>query len=71
MFLYAGKTGSGKSYGAVKNCIIPAIKAGRPVYTNVALNPEHFAEKGMDPTLIRGFDIQRAGEEEDYFQKFP
>jgi len=38
----AGKPGGGKSYEAVKNHIIPAIKSGRRVVTNLPLQVEHF-----------------------------
>lgn len=38
----AGKPGGGKSYEAVKNHVIPAIKDNRRVVTNLPLNIEHF-----------------------------
>jgi zona occludens toxin len=38
----AGKPGGGKSYEAVKNHVIPAIKSGRRVVTNLPLMVEHF-----------------------------
>lgn len=34
---YVGRPGSGKSYGVVDNVIIPALKAGRTVVTNIPL----------------------------------
>ena len=39
----AGKPGGGKSYEAVKSHVIPALKEGRRVVTNLPLNIEHFA----------------------------
>lgn len=38
----AGKPGGGKSYEAVKNHVIPALKDGRMVVTNLPLQVEHF-----------------------------
>jgi zona occludens toxin len=38
----AGKPGGGKSYEAVKNHVIPALKDGRMVVTNLPLQIEHF-----------------------------
>lgn len=38
----AGKPGGGKSYEAVKNHVIPALKNGRMVVTNLPLQIEHF-----------------------------
>lgn len=38
----AGKPGGGKSYEAVKNHVIPALKEGRRVVTNLPLQIEHF-----------------------------
>ena len=34
---YFGQTGSGKSYSVVANVILPALKKGRAVYTNIPL----------------------------------
>jgi len=38
--VYSGLTGSGKSYNAVANLIIPALKQGRTVVTNVVLKKD-------------------------------
>lgn len=38
--LYSGLSGSGKSYEIVKNQILPALKEGRAVYTNIPLKYE-------------------------------
>lgn len=46
---YVGLPGSGKSYGVVENLIIPALKKGRPVYTNIPLNND---------AIGRDFDIE-------------
>ncbi|WP_036799687.1 zonular occludens toxin domain-containing protein [Photobacterium marinum] len=42
IYLIAGRPRSGKSYEAVKYHVIPAIKSGRKVITNLPLNIEHF-----------------------------
>lgn len=39
---YVGLPGHGKSYGAVQNVIIPALKQGRRVFTNIPFNEELF-----------------------------
>lgn len=35
IYLYFGKIGDGKTYHVVKNELVPAVKAGRRVYTNI------------------------------------
>ena len=40
----SGKPGGGKSYEAVKNHVIPAIKDRRKVVTNLPLNIDHFCD---------------------------
>lgn len=35
--IYAGGTGSGKSYGVMENVVLPALKEGRHILTNLAL----------------------------------
>ena len=42
--LIIGRPGGGKSYEAVTYHIIPAIKSGRKVVTNLPLNVDHFAK---------------------------
>ena len=41
IFGISGRPGGGKSYEAVKNHIIPVLKEGRKVVTNLPLNLEH------------------------------
>src|SRR5687768_7996268 len=41
---YAGLPGSGKSYGAVANQVLPALRKRRLVVTNLALRVELLAE---------------------------
>ena len=54
--VYTGVMGSGKTYEAVKNGVIPAIKAGRRVVTNIA---------GVDSEKIRAYLIERGSKPED------
>jgi len=42
IFGISGRPGGGKSYEAVKNHVIPALKDGRKVITNLPLQVEHF-----------------------------
>ena len=42
---YVGLPGSGKSYGVVENVIIPALKEGQTVFTNIPMKDDHCFEK--------------------------
>jgi len=42
---YVGLPGSGKSYGVVENVIIPALKEGQTVFTNIPMKTEYCFEK--------------------------
>lgn len=52
---YVGLPGAGKSFSTVQNVIIPALKAGRNVVTNIPLNLEVIASKGW-PGKVRQLD---------------
>ncbi|HMN47466.1 MAG TPA: zonular occludens toxin domain-containing protein [Povalibacter sp.] len=45
IFAYTGLPGSGKSYGVVANQILPALKAGRVVVTNIPLYEDRIREQ--------------------------
>lgn len=45
---YAGLPGSGKSYGVVENVVLPALKAGRAIVTNLVLNMDKIKEDFPD-----------------------
>lgn len=51
MDAYTGLPGAGKSYAVVANVLVPAIKAGRIVYTNIPLNLEEFRDEGLQPDV--------------------
>lgn len=57
IYIYTGKIGDGKSYHVVKNELIPAVKAGRPVLTNLDIGPEHIRaiafECGLSPAQVK------------------
>jgi len=56
--VYTGVMGSGKSYEAIKNGIIPAIKAGRRVVTNISgVN----SDKIRDYLVSKGSKIETLG----------
>ena len=44
ILLYSGLPGSGKSYGAVENVILPALKKNRIIVTNLKLKMGYLAD---------------------------
>lgn len=62
--LYVGLQGSGKSYDAVANQVLPALRQGRIVVTNIALHEERIRESFPDADL-RMFDVERVVAEPD------
>lgn len=50
--VYSGRPRSGKSYNSVANVIIPAIKAGRTVVTNVVLKKDEIYSDYPDANII-------------------
>lgn len=55
---YTGLPGSGKSYSVVKHQILPALKLGRTVVTNVPLNQKAIREDVRSGTIIE-FDVEK------------
>lgn len=47
---FVGPNGGGKTLGAIETVVIPAWRRGRPVWSNLALNP---AGADCDPALFR------------------
>lgn len=66
----AGKPGGGKSYEAVKNHVIPAIKEGRRVVTNLPLQIEHFVavygEQVRDLIVLVTYDYHDYGSQKPF-----
>lgn len=56
--LLEGIPGSGKSYEAVVYHVLPALKSGRKVVTNLPLNVDAFAK--LDPSYVDLLDIRTA-----------
>jgi len=54
---YTGLSGSGKSYSVVERVILPSLKSGLPVWTNIPLKLEELA-KDYDIDLITEFKWQ-------------
>lgn len=64
IFAYVGLPGAGKSYGVVANQIMPALKAGRLVVTNIPLNEPLIRELVPDANF-RSFDVEGLAQEPD------
>lgn len=63
---YVGLPGSGKSYGVVENVILPAIKAGRRVLTNIPMHDNQWlSEFGACPEQ---FDIAEISKTPDWWK---
>lgn len=59
IFAYVGLPGSGKSYSVVQQQILPALKAGRTVVTNVPLKWDLVrAELGVPAAQLREFPME-------------
>lgn len=57
---YVGNPGSGKSYGVVEHVILPALKSGRRIWTNIPLELELLEQEFEGKiTLFNIIDIQR------------
>lgn len=63
---YVGLPGSGKSYSVVENVIVPALKSGRRVWTNIPLNLELIEKLGYQKPVI--FETDAIVEDERFFQ---
>jgi len=66
----SGKPGGGKSYEAVKTHVIPAIKSGRRIVTNLPLNIEHFVsvfgEDVRDLIVLVTYDFHDYGNQKPF-----
>ena len=59
---YTGLPGSGKTYSVVEHQILPALKAGRVVVTNVPLRTEKLAELGLPGEVVE-FPVETVAQE--------
>lgn len=69
IYAYVGLPGSGKSYGVVANQILPALKDGRIVVTNVPLYEDRIRESVTDGEL-REFPIDRVREQPELIDEY-
>ena len=59
IFAYVGLPGSGKSYSVVEQQILPALKAGRLVVTNLPLKRDLICQNlGIEPAQLRDFPAE-------------
>lgn len=66
---YVGLPGSGKSYSVVELQILPAMKAGRTVVTNIPLIREEWDKLGL-PGELRSFDIMELKAEPERIMEY-
>lgn len=66
---YTGLPGSGKSYNVVENVIIPSLKQGRRVYTNIPLFNDKL-QKDFGGT-VHLFDIEDVQANPNWFDELP
>lgn len=64
---YVGLPGHGKSYGVVCNVILPALKDGRTVFTNIPMNSE-LLKKDFKNDVIP-FDVQDIVDNENWWSE--
>lgn len=63
-----GRPGAGKTYSVVGNVILPALRDGRSVVTNVPLNDDLLESEMLGPVLKIDY---RESEEGDFFSRYP
>lgn len=66
---YVGLPGNGKSYGVTEHCIIPALKSGIPVLTNIPLNDD-LCLTDFGNSAVH-FHTQHALEDPNFFDNIP
>lgn len=70
---YTGLMGSGKSYGVVENAILPALRKGRTVVTNIPLNLELISETKEFKGSVQIFETKDITDNSDsaFFEELP
>ena len=63
---YVGRPGSGKSYGVVENVVIPALKDGRKIITNIPLRRGYLSDDFPEGEVVQ-FDPKQPLENPDFF----
>jgi zona occludens toxin len=72
IYAYVGMPRSGKSYSAVENQILPAVKAGRKVVTNIPLNRDAWDKLGIPNVqqLLVDFPLSRVKGDPDTIYEY-
>lgn len=63
---FVGLMGSGKSYSAIKQVVIPALEEGRPIVTNIPLTDEIYENPNFKPDITT-FEITPEWDRESFF----
>lgn len=64
---YVGLPRAGKSYGVVENVVIPALKTGRVVYSNIPMHDD-YCEKTYG-SMVRSFTTKDIQENPNFFEE--
>lgn len=65
---YVGLPGSGKSYSVMKYVVVPQLKKGRTVFSNIPMNAEWVEKSGYQDQVIP-FDVQDIKDNDEWFQQ--
>jgi len=63
---YTGLPGSGKSYSVVKYVVLPALREGRTVFTNIPMNTAELEREGLSVPVF--FDVRDLVDDPTWFQ---
>ena len=72
IYAYVGLPGSGKSYNSVENVIVPALREGRRVVTNIPLNRDaisHLPDIGSGGELVN-FPVTEVAQDPELIRKY-
>lgn len=69
IYAYVGLPGSGKSYGVVQNQVLPALREGRTVCTNVPLYEDRIRES-VTTGELRDFPIEKVAAEPHLIEQY-
>jgi zona occludens toxin len=71
IYAYVGLPGSGKSYGVVANQIVPALKLGRTVVTNIPLHLDKMrADFPVNDDQVRDFPVEKILAEPELIEEY-
>ena len=69
IFAYTGAPGAGKSYNAIEQVVLPALKAGRTVVTNIPLRLPELRAVCPDGTVVE-FPTQAVSQDPDSIRQY-